>query len=65
MRLILFPIGVLIIRLRTMNFSKPIDDSYSSQEIVDEAMYYLLRIGFLVILPIFIFYLILKKMDII
>ncbi len=64
MRLILFPIGVLIIRLRTRNFSKPIDDSFKAQDVVDEAAYYLIRIGLLVILPIFILYLILKKTDI-
>ena len=65
MRFFLFPIGVLIIRLRTKNFSKPIDDSFSAQDIVNEAAYYLMRIGLLVILPIVVLYLILKKTDVI
>ncbi len=50
MRLILYPIGALIIRIKSRNFSKPIENKYSSQDIVNEAAQFLIiltMIGFL------------------
>lgn len=45
MRLIFYPIGVFIIRIKTKNFEKPIDKSYSAQDIVDEGAHFVLKIA--------------------
>ena len=45
MRLILFPIGALIIRIKNKNFSKPIQEKYSSQDIVNEGVYFLVLLA--------------------
>lgn len=63
MRLILFPIGVFIIRIKTKNFKEPIDKSYSAQDIVDEGAYFVLKVAGVFFIG-FLIYKILIKLNI-